>query len=522
MLRLLDRDGNELAANDDSDGTLNSMIEFTPQRSGDVFIEARAHADAYAGAYTLSVVAERAPRDNTAADRTTLGSLRVGQNIEAALDFPNDRDWYRIRLEAGQSYRFTLVSSGEPALGDPLIRVYDNSGGELAVDDDGGEGLNSYLEFTAATTGNYFVEARGFVDDAVGGYTLSALAGDIPADASTDMSLSADGEFRLGMLAPAGDRDWYRIDLTQDQGMRISLNSGEGASPLTDPYLLLYGPDGAEVARDDDSGDGLNSWLEYQATAAGAHYLEVRGFGEDAQGSYALALTAGEIGAAGDMAEYLAPNGEGRVSVIGAAGDADWFGVELVEGRPYRFSLDGVEPGALGDPMLRLYDAEGNEVAADDDGGTGVNSYLSFVSPTGGPYFAAVSAYDGVSTGRYWLRVSDTDVPGRVDTDETLDGAADDRASRIETPGDLDYYRVELEEGVRYTIEARGHGDTPLADPFVAIMDANNERVASDDDSGPGLDARLNFRATQSGTYFIQASGLGGSVGGYQVSIVRQ
>jgi hypothetical protein len=110
-----------------------------------------------------------------------------------------------------------------------------------------------------------------------------------------------------------------------------------------------------------------------------------------------------------------------------------------------------------------------------------------------------------------------------VYTDENLGSDGDDsRISRIDVPGDLDYYRVSLEAGVRYVIDVRGHGDNPLSDPYLVVMNGQNERAAADDDSGDGLDARLRFTPTESGEYYIQASGLGGSTGGYQVQIVRQ
>ena len=303
----------------------------------------------------------------------------------------------------------------------------------------------------------------------------------------------------------------------------------------------LYGPDGGELARDDDGGDGLNSWLEFQAPAAGAYYVEARGFTEDAAGRYAINLVGGEIGDSMEGADSLQPNGDARTSFIGAAGDADWFAVELIEGRPYRFYVDGLDPDALVDPLLVLYDATGAEVARDDDGGHGLNSYLYFASPTGGPYFAAVTSYDGQSTGRYTIRAVDTDVPGHAYTDEILDSADDARASRIEIPGDIDVYRVTLEAGVMYQIEANGSGATPLADPFLSLVqegagmedagpngpDAQivrqgGRQVASDDDSGPGNDARLRFRPETSGDYLIQVSGLSNTVGGYEVKIVRQ
>ncbi|PZO51999.1 MAG: hypothetical protein DCF16_10465 [Alphaproteobacteria bacterium] len=521
LLRVLDRDGNELAVNDDDGESLNSALEFTPESNGDVFVEARAFADAYAGGYALAIASARAPTDRLSADRNTRGRLNVGGEVSDVIDPVTDKDWYRIRLEAGQSYRFTLNSSGDNPLADPYLALMNAAGEEVAMDDDGGEGFNSYLEFTAPTTGNYFLAAQSFAGGSAGGYTLAARAGDVPSDASTDASLSAEGDYREGILSPAGDRDWFAITLAEGQGVRIGVNTLEGAEGLADPYLIVYGPDGAEVLRDDDGGDGLNAWSEFQAATGGVYHLEVRGFTDDSAGRYAVMVTAGEIGGSPDMAEYLTPGSEARVATIGTPGDVDWFVIEMIEGRPYRINLDGVE-GGLTDPLLVLYDQTGQEIARDDDGGPGLNSYLTFVSPTGGPYFAAASSYDGQSTGQYSLRVTDTDVPGHVYTDEMLDQVGDERIGRIEIEGDTDTFRVDLEGGVAYTIEVRGHGDRPLADPFLAIVNEENNRLTSDDDSGPGMDARLRFTPENSGAYFLQASGLGGSTGWYQITIARQ
>ena len=235
-----------------------------------------------------------------------------------------------------------------------------------------------------------------------------------------------------------------------------------------------------------------------------------------------LTITPGEIGANADGAEMLQANGDGRTSTIGANDDIDWYMIELVEGRPYRFYLDGVGDDALADPYLVLYDAEGHEVASDDDGGAGANAYITYASRTGGAYYVAASSFNHASAGRYGLRVVDTDVPGSPNTDEALDANSDERASRIDMPGDLDVYRVDLEAGARYTIEVAMAGENALADPYVSLIDPNGQTVTEDDDSGDGRDARVRFSPEQSGTYFIQASGLGGSTGGYQVRIMRQ
>lgn len=519
LLQVFDAEGNQLAYNDDDDG-LNSALDFIPTRSGPVYVVAGAFSDAYAGVYTLNAVASRLPRDPASADAYTRARIALGQSADGAIDYAGDRDWHRIRLTGGETYRFALNSTGDSPLSDPYLRLYNARGEEIAADDDGGGELNSLLEITAPATGTYFVEASGFADYGTGGYTLSAREGDIAADASTDMRLAPEGDYREGALSPAGDRDWYRLTLEQGQSVRIALMSA--TQDGFDPMAVIYSADGQELANDDDGGDGLNSWLEFQAPASGDYFFEARGFSDDAQGRYAIIVSPGEISDSADTNEMLSPDGDGRRSTIGQAGDVDWFAIEMIEGRPYRFTVEGAGETPLADPVLTLYDATGQQVATDDDGGAGVNAYLSFASPTGGPHFVGVSGF-GEATGTYFVRAVDTEVPGHIYTDEALDAAnGDERVSRIDMPGDLDYFRVDLEAGVRYEMRVNAQGPHPLGNPVLTLMDGENNRVASDNDSGPGRNALLRFTPTETGSYYIQASGLGGSTGSYQVSIVRQ
>ncbi|MEJ0058253.1 MAG: PPC domain-containing protein [Terricaulis sp.] len=237
----------------------------------EIFVQAGAYSEEADGAYQLNVEERPLPADDATSTRNTRGRVVVGGSTTGTLDYPSDTDWFRIALVEGESYRFGLNSEGENALGDPMLRLRNAEGEELVSDDDGGAGLNSYLEFTAPTSGNYFLEAGAFTPEALGSYVLTAAAGDIPNNVTTDASLSADGDYREGVLSPAGDTDWYRIDLTEGQSVRIGLDTSTMASPpLGDPLLVFYGPDGAEISRDDDGGEGLNSWIEYSAATAGA------------------------------------------------------------------------------------------------------------------------------------------------------------------------------------------------------------------------------------------------------------
>jgi hypothetical protein len=87
----------------------------------------------------------------------------------------------------------------------------------------------------------------------------------------------------------ADDKDYFRVVLTKGQAIYF----GTAAKPEDDPYseaypdtvVTLYGPDGQQIARNDDSLGSNNSELLYQVPADGTYCLEVANcsviYGED-------------------------------------------------------------------------------------------------------------------------------------------------------------------------------------------------------------------------------------------------
>jgi hypothetical protein len=469
---------------------------------------------AAAPAFAQAARSEAAGQDVTVTARTR-GRAAIGAEVTGVLSPEGDKDWYKIRLEAGQTYRIGVSGAGEEPLSDPLVRVLDRSGAEVATDDDSGGNLNGLAEVTPTARGDFYIEARGFDDDATGGYVVSVRQGDIPADTTTDAALSADGDQRGERLAPAGDRDWFKATLAEGQTVRVRLNTAEGGG-LNDPLLVIYDGTGTEVARDDDSGGALNAAIEFTAATAGDYFLEARGFGDDAEGGYTLSLTNGEIGADSSTADHIEAGGA-QSSQIAPEDDVDWFGVDLVEGRSYRFFLDA-EGEAL-DPKLELLNGEGQSVKSDDDGGAGLNARVEYVAPQTGTYYLAASAFSG--GGRYTLRAADQEVPG-AGSDETV-GVDDARDSAIDFNGDKDQFVASLEAGASYVIsvDATGSGPT-LLDPVVSVLSPDGFEIATDDDSGPGQNARLTFTPQQAGDFVVQVSGFAGSTGSYTVKIEGQ
>ena len=136
-----------------------------------------------------------------------------------------------------------------------------------------------------------------------------------------------------------------------------------------------------------------------------------------------------------------------------------------------------------------------------------------------GKYYDAFPA-DGigdlkpVTVNTVLLLTPDT-IAGDTSTTATITVDGPSIISTIDTIGDQDFFRVELEAGRIYDIGqylvTGGPGGVPLADAYIEIYDAAGNLVTSADGGGPntpqGLDALLTFIPNASGTYYINARG---------------
>ena len=95
-------------------------------------------------------------------------------------------------------------------------------------------------------------------------------------------------------------------------------------------------------------------------------------------------------------------------------------------------------------------------------------------------------------------------VAGSTATTVTL-GEGASISSDIDFNGDQDWYAVTLEAGYIYNFSLNGAGASPLDDPYLELLDASGTVLASDDDSGGGLNSRLTYFAATGGTYYVSA-----------------
>ena len=89
--------------------------------------------------------------------------------------------------------------------------------------------------------------------------------------------------------------------------------------------------------------------------------------------------------------------------------------------------------------------------------------------------------------------------------------------SNIDFAGDQDWFRVNLTAGWRYSFAMDAAGASSL-DPYLRLLNSNGQQLAFNDDAS-GMNSRISFTVTASGTYFLSAQGDGASIGAYSLSM---
>ena len=109
-------------------------------------------------------------------------------------------------------------------------------------------------------------------------------------------------------------------------------------------------------------------------------------------------------------------------SVIGdleTVGDRDWYRFEATATGFVDVSLNGSGPDGINDTYLRIFDANGRQIAFDDDGGAEYSSALSFFAEEGETYFISAAAYESdppSETGTYTLTTAAAAPPSPLDS----------------------------------------------------------------------------------------------------------
>ncbi len=416
-----DQDGRSLGGFVGGGGAgLNARLHFVAETSGTHYVGAGGDTGVgtlggivtWTGTYRLSVT-ELA--DDYAGDAGTAGTVAVGASVRGEIEIPADRDWFAVTLEAGTRYQFDIEgwNAGAGTLILPrLDGVHDGDGTRVARP----EGVNmSHLIHTPETGGTHYVSASGNGHQ-VGTYRLSVkeAGADIPAGTGTTAKVAVGGSVRSVIESP-DDRDWFAVELEAGTTYVIDLEGWHAsAGSLHNPELLgIRDSDGKRIEGTSNQNGGAehDDRVVFTPGTGGTHYIEA-GSWLTGIGTYRLSVREADpdIPAGTGTAATVAAGGS-ATGVIERAGDSDWFAVTFEAGRTYRIDLEGspTSAGTLGDPWLRgIHDGDGDliEGTANDDGGLGRNSRLTFEADSDGTHYIAAGAA-GSGTGTYELSVEE-------------------------------------------------------------------------------------------------------------------
>ncbi len=216
--------------------------------------------------------------------------------------------------------------------------------------------------------------------------------------------------------------------------------------------------------------------------------------------------------------EAIPVNPDGTVSINGRIDnnvDVDMYQFTATAGQTLVFNVSPIN-GSVIDPFIRVFDAEGNQLASFDDGpdveGTrGTHTFLE-----DGVYYVGISSFPNLSynaqfggsdsasltTGEYSLNVSLSDPDDQIS--EALE-LTNGTTGALEYIGDVDMYSIYVQAGQNLTFTTKTNDSA--WDSYLRLFNSNGVELAFDDDSGVGAFSALEYAFTTTGTYYLAVSG---------------
>jgi lysyl endopeptidase len=227
-------------------------------------------------------------------------------------------------------------------------------------------------------------------------------ANDPPAEDQSESESESESESAVALIPPP---DFYSYSASNTNSAQqntvnqvVVLTAGweitvgtcglSGSAFTGDTYLRLFGPNGIQVASNDNACGGLGSRIVFRVTTSGPY--EIRG------GCFASSSCTGtakwEIVTVAGSYSYSASNTNSAQQ-----NTVDQY-VWIQTGRKITVGTCGLTgSSASGDTYLRIFDSNGVQVAANDDACGGLGSNLSYTSPAYVSYRIRAGCYSSGS-----------------------------------------------------------------------------------------------------------------------------
>ena len=461
--------------------------------------------------------------------------LTVGAAVEGTLDDRQPRASWVFEGLQGQVISLRLeVTRGNL---DPVLLLLDTGGQVLAAADDSDDSLVPQLApLSLPVSGSYTIvvlRTGPSLGTTSGSYRLSL---DQVGVSSNPGSVLRYGDQVINRISQQTPVIAYRFHARRGDVVNLSLRRASGD---LDPWLQLQDSEGRVLATNDDAlygpaprDSGISDFLieadgEYRILAS--RYGQVAG---TSSGNFVLSLNEAEFGGLGTTASTAIPirsgiSGRGEIS-------------ENQFSRYYQFAgqareriivrLERVD-GSL-DPLVLLFDSQGRELASDDDGGSGKNALIAdYRLPKTGLFTIVATRFEqagGETVGHFRLELLQPDhILAGLPPGTQLVGPDEEHQAQIDNNRSARLFAFQggADDVVTITMD-RSSGNL---DAVLHLLDAEGQLLVSDDDSGPGRNARIGeFTLPGDGIYVVQATRYSGDEGatdtwgGFTLTLTRK
>lgn len=352
--------------------------------------------------------------------------------------------------------------------------------------------------------------------------------------APLDLTVPSKSAFVQDTIASASDFSLHAVTLAAGERLTVDVNAQSlDPSSALDGYLRIFDSTGIQVALDDDSYGSHDPALTFQPSVAGTYYIGLSAYGNNlydptVADSGSGGQTTGDFTMnvsldPGDTLDTAIPVAVDYVSsfrvadAIDVPTDVDMYALNLNAG-------DLVSARILDytglDPVLRVFDGNGTQVAFNDDfGAVGrVLPEADFQVPAPGTYYVAVSSFANISYDPHTTANRTGATTGVYEVTFGVD-AANDRAyslappialtpgttatvsSSIDTPNDMRLVALDLQTGdhIAATVDTHQSG----LDSNLRVFTSGGDLMAANDDANGSTDSAVDFQVAAAGRYYV-------------------
>lgn len=525
---LYDSNGTKLATNDDGfeSGNRNFKIVYNLTRNSQYYLEVKNYSSSTTntGAYTLGIV-DGDDYGNTISTAHDLGRLVQGAtaSLSASLETAADKDMFYFVAPITGLYQMYTSS----CTGDVYGTLYDAAGTQLAYNDDGFESgdRNFRITYNVQAGVGYYVEVRNYSSTAstTGAYTLKIgpvddYGNDKAHAAQWTLKSSSEISTISGVIESTTDMDVFKFTPAVTGSYMIWSTGFPGTI-----HGALYTLSSLLDDRDRDTAAGDFMFL-HELTAGTTYYVTVASStATPSTGAYTLHLKLDDCGDTVNQATYIGTPKMGELTTVTGslelAGDKDVYKFTCPNTGSYRLS----SLNCTGDVVGTLYDANGAQLASNDDGFESGNRNFNIIYTLtrGAQYYLEVKNYSATTatTGAYTLGITEGDDYGNTISNAhnmgTLaSGITAKISGKIDVSGDKDVFKFTAPQNGTYYFYT-----TSSIDTVGTLYNSTGNVITSVDDNGTDRNFRISYSLTKGTVYYIEVKGYNTTTGSYMLCI---